>query len=200
MPSVNERQALLLPRARDGACHAHHSLPLYRRPLGNLLKVQASVLGMASGSVAVLVGLLILATFLALFNYLTPSGKLTVTGRRAGGDAECVGSDLRHSRQTQRAGQSRRRAVSDRSCTIPVQGISLEQDPEKWGRYSLATNAERVCAEITLKQKSEMTIRRKVITLYWLGPLAAASACSILFAISALTASRLKLAPLCIGG
>ena len=93
MPSVNERQALLLPRARDGACHAHHSLPLYRRPLGNLLKVQASALGMASGSVAVLVGLLILATFLAVFNYLTPSGKLTVTGRRAGGDAECVGSD-----------------------------------------------------------------------------------------------------------
>ena len=30
--------------------------------------------GWASGSVAVLVGLLILATFLALFNYLTPSG------------------------------------------------------------------------------------------------------------------------------
>jgi len=37
--------------------------------------------GWASGSVAVLVGLLILATFLALFNYLTPSGRLTVTGR-----------------------------------------------------------------------------------------------------------------------
>jgi hypothetical protein len=35
--------------------------------------------GWASGSVAVLVGLLILATFPALFNYLTPSGKLTVT-------------------------------------------------------------------------------------------------------------------------
>jgi multidrug resistance efflux pump len=37
--------------------------------------------GWASGSAAVLVGLLILATFLALFNYLTPSGRLTVTGR-----------------------------------------------------------------------------------------------------------------------
>jgi multidrug resistance efflux pump len=37
--------------------------------------------GWASGSVAVFVGALILATFLALFNYLTPSGKLTVTGR-----------------------------------------------------------------------------------------------------------------------
>jgi multidrug resistance efflux pump len=39
--------------------------------------------GWASGSVAVLVGLLILAAFLALFDYLTPSGRLTVTGRVA---------------------------------------------------------------------------------------------------------------------
>jgi multidrug resistance efflux pump len=37
--------------------------------------------GWASGSASVLVGLVILATFLALFNYLTPSGRLTVTGR-----------------------------------------------------------------------------------------------------------------------
>ena len=35
---------------------------------------------------------------------------------------------------------------------------------------------------------------------YWLGPLLAASASCILFPISALTASRLKLAPRCIGG
>src|SRR6266481_3742236 len=35
---------------------------------------------------------------------------------------------------------------------------------------------------------------------YWPVPLAAASACCIFFAISALTASRLKLAPRCIGG
>jgi multidrug resistance efflux pump len=37
--------------------------------------------GWLSGTAAVLVGGLILATFLALFNYLTPSGRLTVTGR-----------------------------------------------------------------------------------------------------------------------
>jgi multidrug resistance efflux pump len=37
--------------------------------------------GWISGSAAALVGLLILAVFLALFNYLTPSGRLTVTGR-----------------------------------------------------------------------------------------------------------------------
>src|ERR1700730_4319812 len=35
---------------------------------------------------------------------------------------------------------------------------------------------------------------------YWLAPLLAASASAIFFAISAFTASRLKLAPRCIGG
>ena len=37
--------------------------------------------GWLSGTVSVLVGALILATFLALFNYLTPSGRITVIGR-----------------------------------------------------------------------------------------------------------------------
>src|SRR5260370_41033920 len=42
--------------------------------------------------------------------------------------------------------------------------------------------------------------RRKDHSGYWTGPLLAASACFILVAISAFTASRLKLAPFCIGG
>jgi multidrug resistance efflux pump len=37
--------------------------------------------GWWSGTIAVAVGVFILATFLALFNYLTPSGRVTVTGR-----------------------------------------------------------------------------------------------------------------------
>jgi multidrug resistance efflux pump len=37
--------------------------------------------GWLSGTVSILIGVFILATFLALFNYLTPSGKVTVTGR-----------------------------------------------------------------------------------------------------------------------
>ena len=37
--------------------------------------------GWGSGTVAVLVGAFILAIFLALFNYLTPSGRVTVAGR-----------------------------------------------------------------------------------------------------------------------
>jgi multidrug resistance efflux pump len=37
--------------------------------------------GWLSGTIAVAVGIFILATFLALFNYLTPSGRVTVTGR-----------------------------------------------------------------------------------------------------------------------
>src|SRR5205823_12002591 len=42
--------------------------------------------------------------------------------------------------------------------------------------------------------------RREGRFCYWLVPLLAASASCILFAISAFTASRLKLAPFCIGG
>ena len=37
--------------------------------------------GWLSGTFSLLVGGFILATFLALFNYLTPSGRVTVTGR-----------------------------------------------------------------------------------------------------------------------
>jgi multidrug resistance efflux pump len=37
--------------------------------------------GWLSGTISVLIGALILATFLALFNYLTPSGRVTVAGR-----------------------------------------------------------------------------------------------------------------------
>lgn len=38
-------------------------------------------LGWASGAIAVLIGIAILATFLALFNYLTPSGRFVVVSR-----------------------------------------------------------------------------------------------------------------------
>jgi multidrug resistance efflux pump len=37
--------------------------------------------GWFSGTVSIVIGAFILATFLALFNYLTPSGRVTVTGR-----------------------------------------------------------------------------------------------------------------------
>src|SRR3981081_2182416 len=37
--------------------------------------------GWLSGTVSILIGVFILATFLALFNYLTPTGKVTVTGK-----------------------------------------------------------------------------------------------------------------------
>ena len=37
--------------------------------------------GWLSETISVLIGVFILATFLALFNYLTPAGKVTVTGK-----------------------------------------------------------------------------------------------------------------------
>src|SRR5258706_11900918 len=48
--------------------------------------------------------------------------------------------------------------------------------------------------------KSYPTDRREVHFYYWPVPLLAASACAIFFAISAFTASKLKLAPFCMGG
>ncbi|WP_247395415.1 MULTISPECIES: biotin/lipoyl-binding protein [unclassified Bradyrhizobium] len=39
--------------------------------------------GRLSGTISLLIGAFILATYLALFNYLTPSGRVTVTGRVA---------------------------------------------------------------------------------------------------------------------
>ena len=51
-----------------------------------------------------------------------------------------------------------------------------------------------------LRSTSERAAGREDHSGYWLGPLAAASASFILFPISAFTASRLKLAPRCIGG
>ena len=44
-------------------------------------KLKLAKWGWAAGTVTALIGGFILATFLALFNYLTPSGRLTVTGR-----------------------------------------------------------------------------------------------------------------------
>lgn len=37
--------------------------------------------GWLSGTISILIGVFILATFMALFNYLTPSGKVTISGR-----------------------------------------------------------------------------------------------------------------------
>ena len=61
--------------------------------------------GWLSGAVSLLVGGFILATFLALFNYLTPSGARHGVRSRGGSDAECDGTDCRNSGQTERTGE-----------------------------------------------------------------------------------------------
>jgi hypothetical protein len=65
------------------ASYDHHSVPLCRRAVGRVLEIQTGAVGWLSGTVSLLIGGFILATFLALFNYLTPSGRVTVTGRVA---------------------------------------------------------------------------------------------------------------------
>jgi len=49
----------------------------------------------------------------------------------------------------QQDGHFRHDAGPEPDCFSAANG--LEHDPEKWPRFSLATNAERVCAEIMLK-------------------------------------------------
>jgi hypothetical protein len=55
------------------ASHDHYFVPLRRRDVARVLEIQAGAVGWLSGTVAVLIGGFILATFLALFNYLTIS-------------------------------------------------------------------------------------------------------------------------------
>src|SRR5450755_4926252 len=80
--------------------------------------------GWLSGTVSVLVGVFILETFLALFNYLTPSGRVTVTGRGGGSDAECDRANCRNSGQAEPAGKGKRRAVSNRPGAFSIQGFA----------------------------------------------------------------------------
>jgi multidrug resistance efflux pump len=63
-----------------GIAHGRYFVPLHRRTVACVFKIQARAMGWLSGTIAACAGLFILATFLALFNYLTPSGRVTVTG------------------------------------------------------------------------------------------------------------------------
>jgi multidrug resistance efflux pump len=62
-------------------CRGYHPVPLRRRAVASLLTIQACALGLVIGDDIGSYRLFILATFLALFNYLTPAGKVTVTGK-----------------------------------------------------------------------------------------------------------------------
>src|SRR5260221_11900515 len=64
-----------------GLGRGYYPVPLRPRAMARVLKIQTCALGRFSGTVAVVIGAFILAVFLALFNYLTPSGKVTVAGR-----------------------------------------------------------------------------------------------------------------------
>jgi hypothetical protein len=64
-----------------GPANDYHFVPLHCRAVACVFKIKIGALGWLSGTISIVVGLFILATFLALFNYLTPSGRVTVAGR-----------------------------------------------------------------------------------------------------------------------
>ena len=44
-----------------------------------------------------------------------------------------------------------------------TRNVPLEHDPESGNRFSLATNAKRVCAEIMLEQRDEIMMQFHLI-------------------------------------
>jgi multidrug resistance efflux pump len=71
-----------LASTNDGGCAVVIILCLYVVALWLVFsKMKLVRWGWLSGTISVLIGVFILATFLALFNYLTPAGKVTVTGK-----------------------------------------------------------------------------------------------------------------------
>jgi hypothetical protein len=107
------------------ASHGHH-LCLYIVALWAIFsKFKVVRWGWLSGTVAVLVGAFILATFLAVFNYLTPSGRVTVTGRVVEVTPNVDRPDCRHSGEAEPTGEDGRRAVSDRPGAVSVQGLAV---------------------------------------------------------------------------
>ena len=69
--------------------------------------------GWVSGTIAGLGGAFILAVFLALFNYLTPSGTVTIVSRVTEVMPKCIGADHRNPRAAERARESRKCFVSN---------------------------------------------------------------------------------------
>src|SRR5438445_1980942 len=63
------------------ASHDHYFVSLRPRAVARVLQIQTGAMGLVVRYHLAAVGGFILATFLALFNYLTPSGRVTVTGR-----------------------------------------------------------------------------------------------------------------------
>ncbi|WP_247767579.1 hypothetical protein [Bradyrhizobium sp. 172] len=78
--------------------------------------------GWLSGTISLLIGGLVLATFLALFNYLTPLGRVTVTGRVLEVTPNVTGQIVAIPAKPNVEGQ---RVVSDRPGPIPVQGHAI---------------------------------------------------------------------------
>ena len=81
--------------------------------------------GWLSGTISLLIGGFILATFLALFNYLTPSGRVTVTGRVVEVTPNVTGQIVTIPVKPNVPVKSKRRAVSDRPGAISIQGRAV---------------------------------------------------------------------------
>ena len=130
------------------ASHDHYFVPLLRRLWLVFSKFKLVRWGWLSGTVSLLVGGFILATFLALFNYLTPSGRVTVTGRVVEVTPNVTGQIVAIPVKPNVPVKKRRHPVSDRPGAFSVQGhaitgIARGRKAERRNIESLITNRRR---------------------------------------------------------
>ena len=85
--------------------------------------------GWGSGSVTMLGGAFILAVFLAMFNYLTPSGSVTVVSRVVEVTPNVTGQVISIPVKTNFPGKNRNHSLPDRSVTISSEGESSSLRP-----------------------------------------------------------------------
>ncbi len=137
-----------------------------RAVAGVLEKLQLVKWGWLSGTISLLIGGFISAAFLALFNYLTPSGRVTVTGRVVEATLEWDRTNFSQSRSLNRTSRSRgQHAASDRSGAIPVQGDAIGVERRDAVRVSTMTmpssahsSAARRTSGIPVTKQSEADI------------------------------------------
>jgi hypothetical protein len=101
--------------------------------------------GWLSGTISLSTGGFILAKFIALFNYLTPSGRVTVAGR-VEVTPNVTGQIVAIPVKAERAGEGQRRAVSNRSGAVSIQGRAVA-DLARRGEAAGRDNENRITTE-----------------------------------------------------
>ncbi len=106
--------------------------------------------GWVSGTLAVIVGAFILAVFLAMFNYLTPSGGFVIVSRVVEVTPNVSGRVIDDPGPAERAGEAGNHSVPDRPGALSIQGqaASASLVQAKQQAQQLKANYEQATANV----------------------------------------------------